>query len=936
MAITVEARTSIIELVVGMFGAAPGASVLSDLVAAYEAGMTIKQMAANLANTNEFKGIFQTFLTNGEFATKVVNQLLAEASTTAKSEAVTVLTAELNGGMSRSDAFVAAINFVNGTASTNTTYGTSAAAFDNKVEVATYYSVEKALSGSSLQALQNVVGAVTSSATTVTTAKASVDNVQNPGTTFTFTTGVDDLKGGSGDDVFNATVTSTSATLGGLDVADGGTGNDTFNVVDTAVAAGADLSLPAGLSIKNIETLKITTNGALGTAATALDLSGITGLTSFEGAAAGAGTATSSHVKVAGTTDAKLTVAGANTATVTGGKDVSIIAGTGNTSFVGNATGTSSASVKGGGTVTLTGNSMKSITMDAVGGATASLTSTGMATVTIKNQIANLTTTITNATSTALTVNVDGSGYTAVGGSTAATNSVVAGSAAATITVNATGTKSNITVSGAAAKTLNITGTAALTLAAPITTATLIDGSTSTGALTLGTLNAATLTTKTGSGNDSLTLSATAAATVDTGAGNDSVTLGSAVAAGSKITLGAGNDKLLSGGGSVATSTSTSLDAGDGEDSVSANLINAGNAGQFKNFEKINLDSTTGLDLALLTGNTITGLTISNTSTTATYQNVKIANGLTVDLVSTGAPAGNNTLSFSDASGTADTYTVTFAGATTGTPGSANVRAGTLNAAGIENFSIVSGGTSTWNEITLGASAQAKTVTITGAAKLDLAFVAGFGTAGATTGVTSIDGSAATGALVINTTNVNVTTGSAGLTVKGGSAADTITLAGKATVDAGAGNDSVTVSANGGAITTGAGNDSVNVSAAVVGTATPAGAVITSITDLAAGDKIVFANLGTEVFTTTKVNVNTATALIGGTTNALDLAAAAGDSTTNGQITWFQYAGDTYIVEELGANAAVIGTDDIVIKLTGLIDLSTATYDAASNTLTIV
>ena len=49
MAITVEARTSIIELVVGMFGAAPGASVLSDLVAAYLAGSTFR-LTTGLAN----------------------------------------------------------------------------------------------------------------------------------------------------------------------------------------------------------------------------------------------------------------------------------------------------------------------------------------------------------------------------------------------------------------------------------------------------------------------------------------------------------------------------------------------------------------------------------------------------------------------------------------------------------------------------------------------------------------------------------------------------------------------------------------------------------------------------------------------------------------------------------------------------------------------
>ena len=475
MAITVEARTEIISLVVGMFGAAPGASVLSDLVAAKEAGSTIQQIATNLANTNEFKGIYPTFLTNGEYATKVVNQLLGEASATAKADAVAVLTAELNGGMSRVDGFIAAINFVANTASTNTAYGTSAAAFDNKVEVATYYSVEKQLSGSSLQALQNVVAAVTSSAATVTTAKASVDNVQNPGTTFTFTTGVDDLKGASGDDVFNATVTGTSAVLGGLDVVDGGAGNDTINIVDTSVAAGADYSLPAGLSIKNVETMKVTTNGALGTlGATDFDVSTITGLTSFVGAAAGAGTATGSQVKAAGTTDVKLTVAGANGATVNGGKDVSIIAGTGATTIAGLASGTSSASVKGGGVATISGNSMKAVTLEGIAGATSGITSTGVTTLTLKSQTTALATTITNGTSTALTVNVDGAGYTSAGAAVAGV-SVAAGAAAQTITLNATGSKSNVSVSGAAAKTLNITGSAGVTLSAPITTATKIE-----------------------------------------------------------------------------------------------------------------------------------------------------------------------------------------------------------------------------------------------------------------------------------------------------------------------------------------------------------------------------------------------------------------------------------------------------------------------------
>lgn len=929
MAITVEARTSIIELVVGMFGAAPGASVLSDLVAAYEAGQSIKQIAANLAKTNEFKGIYQTFLTNGEYATKVVNQLLAEASSTAKAEAVTVLTAELNSGMSRSDAFVAAINFVNGTASTNTTFGTSAAAFDNKVAVATYYSVDKALSGSSLAALQNVISGVTSTASTVDTAKSTVDGSVNVGQTFSLTTGIDSLTGLGGNDTFNASF-STAATdpFGGLDVIDGGAGTDTLNVADSDSTAAAFSFNNA--TIKNVENVVVSTNGNFG----GLDISGHSGLTSFTGTAADTAATT---LTAAGTTDVTLTLSTTNNSSVTGGKAVSVTKGSTAAGTLG-VTGSAltAVSLKGGtGAVTISNNTattLKSVTLDGVDVNTG-ITANGLTDVTLKGAVtAARTITITNSTAAhSLTVNAAGTGYNSAG--TTEFQTVVTDTVATSATVNTTAKSSLDLVNSTALKSVTLSGSGALKLATTAAAVTSIDGSAATGALTLGTLNAAVVTVKTGSAADSLTVAATTTATVDTGAGNDVVTLGSALAAGSKISLGAGNDTLLKGTGSVATSTSTVIDGGDGDDSVSAHLISAGNAAQFKNFEKINLDSTTGLDLALLTGNTITGLTLSAASTTATYQNVKVANSLSVESV-TDNSAFTNTLTFSDASGSSDTYNITFSAV--GSATSSNVKASTIAATGIENFSIVSGGTVLSNFIVLGTDSSAKTVTVTGAAKLDLAFAAGFGTAGATTGVTSIDGSAATGALTINTTNAGVTTGSAGLTVKGGSAGDTITLAHKATVDAGAGADTITVSANGGSITTGAGNDSVDVSAAVVGTATPAGAVITTITDLAAGDKIVFANLGTEVFTTTKVNVGTATALIGGTTNALDLAVAAGDSTTNGQITWFQYAGDTYIVEELGANAAVIGTDDIVIKLTGLIDLSTATFDAATNTLTIV
>lgn len=55
---------------------------------------------------------------------------------------------------------------------------------------------------------------------------------------------------------------------------------------------------------------------------------------------------------------------------------------------------------------------------------------------------------------------------------------------------------------------------------------------------------------------------------------------------------------------------------------------------------------------------------------------------------------------------------------------------------------------------------------------------------------------------------------------------------------------------------------------------------------------------------------------------------------TVGQITWFQYGANTYIVENVDGTTG-IDAGDVAIKLTGLIDLSNATYNATTDILTI-
>ena len=96
---------------------------------------------------------------------------------------------------------------------------------------------------------------------------------------------------------------------------------------------------------------------------------------------------------------------------------------------------------------------------------------------------------------------------------------------------------------------------------------------------------------------------------------------------------------------------------------------------------------------------------------------------------------------------------------------------------------------------------------------------------------------------------------------------------------------------------------------------------ITTITDFVKGETIEFKGAsGTSTFTSTKLDVSAATTLAA----ALDLAAATNVSANDAAVKWFQFGGDTYVVQDLSTNTALAATD-VVVKLVGAQDLSTAT-----------
>lgn len=823
---------------------------------------------------------------------------------------------------------------------------------------------------------------------------ASYGGTGTPGSTLTLTTSVDTPVATGNNDVINATETTFTA----LDTVDGLAGNDTLIIADTAggfdvtSVAGVTVKNVETVQLKSTGAATINTKDWSGV--TSLQTTTVGGVTATAAGTTAVsvtdGTLGAGAVSVNGGSTVAVTTVSASTGTITvggttaptgavtvkatatgGGVTQGAIAVTGGTSVsitetAGNAVNTTATL----GAVTVTGTTATtsvSVTQSAAATAAAAVAGVVNGAVTINDvnsastskagTIANVTINnagavgINNNSLTSLNLSGGVGAVTVTANATAITDGVAATTLGLNLGKGTTGTVTanqyktlNVTTSGAntvaniaasAATALTVAGSDVLTLtsAAGLTAATTVTVSGSAGLKAdLSGLGTVTKVDTSGTtGTSTLTIDATKVAFTG-GAGSDLISLSGALASGKTLSLGAGNDRLS--GTAVAASTTTVVDGGEGTDTISSSVINAGNGSVFKNFEILGLNNTT-LDAALLTGSTLTGLELLASG--GTYSNITAAQSLTI---ATNTGAGTTTLTFSNVGGSADAYAITFAGVGGATAGAAvTYDAGTLAIANIENVTINSGSASGFssNNIDL-TDAAARSLTITGSQALDVSFVGAFGTAGAN-GLSKIDASAATGAITLNTAGAGIADG--GLTVTTGSGADTLTLAsaatvstgagndtvtlgGASTVDLGAGNDTVTVSNNASAITLGGGNDTVNVAASV------SAANMITIADTAnAGDAFVFANQGTEVFTAAKVDVTAATTL----TDALNAASTA-DGSTNGQIKWFQYAGNTYIVEDVTAGATFAATDHVV-KLTGLIDLSTASYVAGTNTLTL-
>lgn len=167
-----------------------------------------------------------------------------------------------------------------------------------------------------LQAVKNWLAAVTSDATTLTNATSTTtldsllntvkSNVASTGSTFTLTTGVDNLVGTSGNDTIIGGVGSAggASTLGSADVINGGAGTDTLKVT-TEGTAGAAVT-PSLTSVENVTVQALATGGA-----TVVNMVNATGTTTLLNERS-TGALTFSNVQELATVAAKGDVSGGN------------------------------------------------------------------------------------------------------------------------------------------------------------------------------------------------------------------------------------------------------------------------------------------------------------------------------------------------------------------------------------------------------------------------------------------------------------------------------------------------------------------------------------------------------------------------------------------------------------------------------------------------
>ncbi len=477
-------------------------------------------------------------------------------------------------------------------------------------------------------------------------------------------------------------------------------------------------------------------------------------------------------------------------------------------------------------------------------------------------------------------------------------------------------------IGGKAMQALSVNGNGELSLAEDFATLSLQDISVSGQVFmrlptfaVLPNLTMLDFSANTGGGSANLNAAQT---TFVGGSGKESISLVGASMS-KNIDLGAGDDVLTVGRGEI--SSGTLLHGGSGEDNI---YLNWSDAATF--FDAAARDKVQGFEV----------LTLQNPGNLAS---VDLRNAPLFEKVAIGKISADNKLSISNLTNKATIYCSTSEGGSLTVAGTTAeqgaISSATLNTlsydvaqltAAMENIEQVTlqmnsvggiwhtpGGAPTALMLGMHLHAdQTQRLTIQGNSGVNLDFTG--------KALQSLDASQFTGhalkwtagvlqgnvdvrAAKFSTTSIDLSQAvSANVSYVGGSGADILKVAGGVnTISVGIGDDVLTISA--------VGKDR---------------STYTTVRDAHQGMKIVLPELGTTQFTSSALQVANAQSL----NSYLDGAIASlGNAASNAAGAWFQFQGDTYYVQSRHdgrSNAQFVDGTDMVVKLTGLLDLSLA------------
>jgi S-layer protein len=531
------------------------------------------------------------------------------------------------------------------------------------------------------------------------------------------------------------------------------------------------------------------------------------------------------------------------------------------------------------------------------------------------------------AGATALTSTVTSLDLTLDGMAAASSIDISTAAAVATLNLTATGTASDVDFTAADATTVNITADANLDVSGGTFVAATDIDITSAGDVVLGDVAAAAtdITASTATGDISATVDNST--NVATGAGDDVVTVkaGATNDIDGIVDLGAGDDTLVLDDNDTAVPTGT-VAGGEGTDTISMTLASAagydGNtnfATAIAGFERLTISDAPDMDGAAVTLD-MEALGFNYVTTSGATDNGVAA--VTQEDLTLNNLANDGTVVLT-ASQTGSDIVVGVKDAATGTDDSLNIVAtaedtldvGTLIADDVETFAItatdIDADGNQDGAVTLTASGDSVTsITVDGDADLALTTDS--------TVLADLDASALTGDLTYTTV------ADTAITVTGGSGDDDLTASGSQDILYGGDGDDTLTGANLTELWGGAGADTFVLN-------TPANVnSYSTIMDIESGDVIQFT--AGDTFVASAIELAD-TAVFQDYANAtINQLVLDGDD-----VAWFQFNDNTFIIQN-GAGDAVddfINGEDSIIKIAGVVDLSTASYNMTNGTLEI-